>query len=76
MNIDAGHGALGVRWPHSHLGMICFRAIVVRNYASERLIARRRRQRNNRNQIENQKLHKCSNVPISTMPALFIRRES
>jgi hypothetical protein len=56
--------------------MIRLRAIVVRNNAGECLIARSSGQRHNCEQIENQKLHKISNVPISTMPTFFIRPES
>ena len=39
VDIDAGNRALGVRRPHSHMGMICD-AHVVRNDAGERVLAR------------------------------------
>ena len=42
MDIDAGHGALGVRRPHLHSGVIRVWAIIVRNDAGERLLARSR----------------------------------
>jgi hypothetical protein len=57
MGVDAGHGALGIRRPHSHLGVICFRAIIVRNHTIERLLARSCGQRCNYEKIEDQVLH-------------------
>src|SRR3981189_2589981 len=66
MDFDTGHGALGVRRPHLHLGMICFWAIVVRNDAGERLLARGCGQRCNYEKMEDQIFHNLSLFPTST----------
>jgi hypothetical protein len=51
MSIDASHGALCVRRPHPHLGVIRSRAIVVRNDPFERLLVWTGSQRRNYEKI-------------------------
>jgi hypothetical protein len=61
MCLNTGLRALGVRRPHSHLGMIAIGAHTVGNYTGELLPSRCRSQRRNYEKTKTQTLHsRCS----------------